>query len=60
MHESQQEDSEHTMVTLPFLNHEVPILSPADGKRYSPVCSVCQELCIRVFCAMWAVYSSTM
>ena len=31
MHESQQEDSEHTMVTLPFLNHEVPSLTPADG-----------------------------
>jgi hypothetical protein len=60
MNESQQEDIEPTMIALPFLNHEVPILALADGKRSIPVCSVCQELCNRICCAIWIVYSATM
>lgn len=42
-----QEVIEQTMVTLPFLDDEVPALYLADGRPYIPVCAVCRALGIR-------------
>jgi hypothetical protein len=42
-----QEVIEQTMVTLPFLDDEVPALYLADGRLYIPICAVCQALGIR-------------
>src|SRR6266446_4553980 len=42
MDESQQEVIAQTMVTLPFLDDEVPALYLADGRLYIPVCAVCR------------------
>src|SRR5438105_508096 len=47
MDKSQQEVIEQLTVTLPFLDHEVPALSLADGRLYIPVCAVCHALGIR-------------
>jgi hypothetical protein len=47
MEENQQAISEQTMVTLPFLDDEVPALCMADGRLYIPVYTVCHALGIR-------------
>jgi hypothetical protein len=47
MDENQHGVIEQRMVTLPFLNDEVPALYLADGRPYIPVCAVCRVLGIR-------------
>jgi hypothetical protein len=47
MEENQHAISEQTMVTLPFLDDEVPALLMADGRLYIPVYAVCHALGIR-------------
>jgi hypothetical protein len=47
MEENQQAISEQTMVTLPFLDDEVPALFMADGRLYIPVYAICHALGIR-------------
>lgn len=47
MDEDQHMIIEQRIVTLPFLDDEVPALSLADGRLYIPVYKVCQALGIR-------------
>jgi hypothetical protein len=47
MDESQEEVIAQTIVSLPFLDHQVPALSLADGRLYIPVYAVCHALGIR-------------
>ena len=47
MGERQQEVIAQTMMTLPFLDDEVPALYLADGRPYIPVCAVCRALGIQ-------------
>ncbi len=47
MDETNQEVIAQTMITLPFLDDEVPALYLADGRPYIPVCAVCRALGIR-------------
>jgi hypothetical protein len=47
MNKNQQEVVEQMIVTLPFLDDEVPALFMANGRLYIPVCAVCQALGIQ-------------
>jgi hypothetical protein len=47
MGERQQAVIAQTMMTLPFLDDEVPALYLADGRPYIPVCAVCRALGIQ-------------